>query len=224
MDIIKYNHRKEIVFCYWFTHHPSGLFLPCISKYMQNILRVMAPAGKQNQRGIMNPKLEEAINEQINAELYSAYLYLSMSSWFDSTGLKGFAHWERIQAMEERDHALKFFDYVCARGGRVIMKQIAAPPISWKTPQEAFETQLNHELKVTDLINTLVNLAMGEKDHATVQFLQWFVGEQVEEEENARTILDQLKMISQEKGVGLLYMLDKEMGTRIYTPPVQASP
>lgn len=183
----------------------------------------MAPLKKAPQKGAMNPKLEAAINEQINAEFYSAYLYLSMSSWFDSTGLKGFANWERVQAQEERDHALKFFDYLCARGGRVIMKPIEAPPSTWKNPQDAFETQLDHELKVTELINNLVNLAMQEKDHATVNFLQWFVSEQVEEEENARTILDQLKMISQEKGVGLLYMLDKEMATRVYTPPVQGT-
>ena len=183
----------------------------------------MAPVKKITPKGVMNPKLEAAINEQINAELYSAYLYLSMSSWFDSNGLKGFANWERVQAMEERDHALKFFDYVCARGGRAIMKQIAAPPASWKSPQEVFETQLDHELKVTGLINSLVDLAMAEKDHATVNFLQWFVSEQVEEEENARTILDQLTMIGQEKGVGLLYMLDKEMATRVYTPPVSST-
>ncbi len=179
----------------------------------------MAPVRKTTPKGIMNPKLEKAINEQINAELYSSYLYLSMSSWFDSTGLKGFASWERIQAMEERDHALKFFDHLCARGGRAIMKAIEAPPYSWKSPQDAFETQLEHELKVTGLINNLVDLAMAEKDHATVNFLQWFVSEQVEEEENARNTLDQLTMISQEKGVGLLYMLDKEMATRVYTPP-----
>lgn len=182
----------------------------------------MAPIRKTPLKGIMNPKLETAINEQINAEFYSAYLYLSMSSWFESAGLKGFASWERIQAMEERDHALKFFDYLCTRGGRAVMQAIAAPPSTWKSPQDAFEAQLQHELKVTDLINNLVDLAMAEKDHATVNFLQWFVTEQVEEEENARTTLDQLKMISQEKGVGLLYMLDKEMATRVYTPPVPA--
>lgn len=183
----------------------------------------MAPLKKTTPKGVMNPKLESAINEQINAEFYSAYLYLSMSSWFESTGLKGFANWERVQAQEERDHALKFFDYLCARGGRAVMKEISAPPVAWQNPQEAFETQLDHELTVTGLINNLVNLAIEEKDHATVNFLQWFVSEQVEEEENARTVLDQLKMISQEKGVGLLYMLDKEMATRVYVPPVQGS-
>ena len=173
--------------------------------------------------GSMNPKVEEALNEQINAELYSAYLYLSMSSWFDSIGLRGFANWERVQAMEERDHALKIFDYVLARGGRAVMQQIDAPPTEWKDAKDAFETQMAHELKVTSLINNLVDLSISEKEHATVNFLQWFVNEQVEEEENARTILDQLKMISQEKGVGLLYMLDKELGTRTYTAPGTSS-
>jgi len=173
--------------------------------------------------GSMNPKVEEALNEQINAELYSAYLYLSMSSWFDSIGLRGFANWERVQAMEERDHGLKIFDYVLARGGRAVMQQIDAPQTEWKDAKDAFETQMAHELKVTSLINNLVDLSITEKEHATVNFLQWFVNEQVEEEENARTILDQLKMISQEKGVGLLYMLDKELGTRTYTAPGTSS-
>jgi len=182
--------------------------------------KVKAPASLA---GSMNPKVEQALNDQINAELYSAYLYLSMSSWFDSGGLRGFATWERVQAMEERDHALKIFDYVLARGGRAVMRQIDAPPTTWKDAKNAFETQLAHELKVTGLINDLVNLSFAEKDHATVNFLQWFVNEQVEEEENARTILDQLKMITQEKGVGLLYMLDKELGARTYTPPAPSS-
>lgn len=124
--------------------------------------------------------------------------------------------------MEERDHGLKFFDYICSRGGRAIMQPIAAPPSTWKSAQEVFDAQLTHELKVTTLINNLMDLAIVEKDHATVNFLQWFVSEQVEEEENARTILEQLKMINQEKGTGL-YMLDKELGTRVYTPQTQAS-
>lgn len=195
----------------------------CIFKYMQIQRAVMAPPRKTATAvpiGSMNPKVEKALNDQINAEFYSAYMYLSMSSWFDSAGLKGFANWERVQAMEERDHALKIFDYVLTRGGKAGMKQITAPPVSWKDARDVFEAQLTHEIKVTGLINNLVNLSMAEKDHATVNFLQWFVSEQVEEEENARTILDQLKMISQEKGVGLLYMLDKELATRVYTPPV----
>ena len=183
----------------------------------------MATTRSAQTRSGMNPKMEKALNDQINAEFYSAYLYLSMSSWFDSIGLKGFAHWERVQAMEERDHALKFLDYVMARGGRVGLRSIETPPIDWKTPTDAFETHLDHEFKVTGLINNLVNLSMAEKDHATVNFLQWFVSEQVEEEENARNILDQLNMISKEKGVGLLYMLDKELATRVYNPPAPAN-
>jgi ferritin len=196
--------------------------IPRNDKYYKHLTPVMAPVRKIAPKGLMNPKIEKAINEQINAEFFSAYLYIAMSSWFDSTGLKGFAHWERIQAMEERDHALKFFDYLCARGGRPVMKAIDAPPSTWKTPDDVFEAQLAHELKVTEMINNLVNLAQGEKDHATVNFLQWFVSEQVEEEENARTVIDQLKLISLEKGAGI-FMLDKEMATRVYTPPVQTT-
>lgn len=173
--------------------------------------------------GSMNPKIEKAINEQINAELYSAYLYLSMSSWFDSRGLKGFAHWERIQAMEERDHALKFFDYLLSRGGRAVMKAVQAPPSEWKGYKEVFEIQLAHEQKVTSLINAIMDLAIAERDHASVNMLQWFVAEQVEEEENARGILDQMSMIEKEKGVGLLYMLDRELAARVYTPPAAST-
>lgn len=174
--------------------------------------------GKVSRSG-MNPRLEKAINDQIKAELYSAYLYLSMSSWFDSEGLKGFAHWERVQAMEERDHALKFFDYLLSRGGRAVMQAIEAPPLEWRGYKEVFETQLAHEQKVTSLINAIMDLAIAERDHASVNMLQWFVAEQVEEEENAREILDQMSMIEKEKGVGLLFMLDREMGARVYTPP-----
>ncbi|WP_245920477.1 ferritin [Methanospirillum stamsii] len=174
--------------------------------------------------GGMNPKVEKALNEQINAELYSSYLYLSMSSWFDSVGLRGFANWERIQAMEEKDHAMKIFDYLLTRGGRAVMTKIDAPQSVWNNPKDAFETQLAHELKVTNLINNLVNLSITEKDHATLNFLQWFVNEQVEEEDNARTILEQISMISQEKGVGLLFMLDKELASRTYTPPATLKP
>ncbi|MBN1166620.1 MAG: ferritin [Methanospirillaceae archaeon] len=168
----------------------------------------------------MNTKMEKAINEQINAELYSAYLYLSMAAWYSSSGLKGFANWERIQAQEERDHALKFYDYVLARGGAVTLTPIAGPPTEWRTPADAFAFQLEHEQKVTELITNLVNLAQKEKDHASYNMLQWFIDEQVEEEENARDILDKLKLIEGEKGTGVLFMLDKELATRVYTPPV----
>jgi len=168
----------------------------------------------------MNDRVMEAINEQIKWELYSAYLYLSMSSWFESIGLRGFANWERIQAMEERDHAMKFYSYVLSRGGRVILQSIDAPPSEWESPLGAFEFQLSHERAVTARIGNLMNIAQEEKDHATASMLQWFVNEQVEEEENAQAIVDQLKMVVGETGKGLLYMLDKDMGTRVYSPPV----
>jgi ferritin len=168
---------------------------------------------------MMNQKVETALNDQIRWELYSAYLYLSMSSWYESTGLRGFAQWERVQAQEELAHAMKFFDYIISRGGRAILQPVEAPPSEWKSPREAFEYSFAHEQKVTGLINGLVNLAYKEKDHATANMLQWFVDEQIEEEANASEIVGKLKMISEEKGTGLLYMLDKELGTRVYTPP-----
>lgn len=162
----------------------------------------------------------EAINEQIKWELYSAYLYLSMSSWFESIGLKGFANWERIQAMEERDHAMKFYAYVLSRGGRVILQSIDAPPSEWESPLAAYEFQLSHEKTVTARIENLMNIAIEEKDHASASMLQWFINEQVEEEENAKSIVDQLKMVSGETGKGLLYMLDKDLAARVYHPIV----
>jgi ferritin len=168
---------------------------------------------------MMNPKLEKAINEQIKWELYSAHLYLSMSSWYESIGLRGFATWERVQFQEEQFHAMKFFDYVIARGGRVLLQALDAPPVEWKSPLEAFEFSLAHEQMVTGRINDLVNLALEEKDHATYNMLQWYVDEQVEEEANASEIVTKLGMIEKEGASGLLYMLDKELGTRVFTPP-----
>ncbi|MBT8507178.1 ferritin [Methanomicrobiaceae archaeon CYW5] len=168
----------------------------------------------------MNDRVMDAINEQIKWELYSAYLYLSMSSWFESIGLKGFANWERIQAMEERDHAMKFYTYVLSRGGRVIFQSIDAPPSEWESPLAAYEFQLSHEKTVTARIENLMNIAIEEKDHASASMLQWFINEQVEEEENAKSIVDQLKLVSGETGKGLLYMLDKDLAARVYHPPV----
>ncbi len=170
---------------------------------------------------MMNQKVEAAINEQVKWELYSAYLYLSMASWYESIGLKGFAAWERVQFQEELSHAMKFFEYVIARGGRAILQPIDAPQSEWPSPVEGFEFQLAHEQVVTGRINDLVNLAIEEKDHATYNMLQWYIDEQVEEEANATEILDKLKMIKKEGGAGL-YMLDKELGTRVFTPPAPA--
>ena len=162
---------------------------------------------------MINKKIEDAVNGQINAEMYSGYLYLSMSAYFQSRGLKGFAHWMEIQAGEEFAHARKFYNYLFDRGGRVVLKQIENPPADWKSPENVFDEVYRHEQKVTGLINELVNLAIAEKDHATNNMLQWFVAEQVEEENTALTILDELKLIGND-GNGLL-MKDRELGARM---------
>ena len=131
---------------------------------------------------MLDKKMEKAINDQINAETYSAYLYLSMSAYFESINLKGMAGWMRIQAQEELMHATKFYDYICERGGRVLLQEIAGPPTEWDSPLGVFLATAEHEHNVTMAINNLVNLAITTKDHATNNFLQWFVAEQVEEE------------------------------------------
>ena len=160
--------------------------------------------------------METALNKQVNAELYSAYLYLSMSAWFASIGLKGIAAWERIQAQEERDHAMLFYDYVISAGGKITATAIKAPKTEWGSPKEAFEYQLAHEKGVTANINNLIEIAQSAKDHASVTRLQWFITEQVEEEQNVRDILDQVALVADSPSY--LYMLDKELGTRTYTP------
>ncbi|MBP2132811.1 ferritin [Methanomicrobium sp. W14] len=173
----------------------------------------------------LKPSIEKALNDQIRWEFYSSYLYLSMSSWYESRSLRGFANWEYVQAQEERDHAIKIYQYVISRGGRVKLQPVEAPPFEWKSPLEAFEMALEHEQKVTSLINELVNLAIKEKDHATNNMLQWFVDEQIEEESDAGQIVEQLKMIEKDGGgSGLLYMLDKELATRVYTPLTATTP
>ena len=161
---------------------------------------------------MMNKKIEEAINNQINAELYSAYLYLSMSSYFQAEGLKGFAHWMELQVAEEFGHARKFSKYLFERGGKALMKSIEAPPTEWKSAEHVFEETYKHEQKVTGLINDLVNLAIAEKDHATSNMLQWYVAEQVEEESSALEIVDELKLVAGD-GNGML-MLDRELARR----------
>jgi ferritin len=162
-------------------------------------------------------KMESALNKQLNAEFYSSYLYLSMSAYFESINIKGFANWMRIQTQEELVHAMKFYDYINERGGRVTLTAVEAPPIEWDSPLAAFEHVYKHEQKVTGLINELVNLSISEKDHASNNFLQWFVAEQVEEESSADAIVQKLKLIGEEHGG--LFMLDQELGQRIFTPP-----
>lgn len=169
---------------------------------------------------MIGKKVEAVLNNQINAELYSAYLYLSMNSYFLSINLTGFANWMRIQALEEMTHADKFFRYVNERGGRVTLMPIDGPPNEWSSPLAVFDDVYRHEQKVTAMIHSLVDLAIEEKDHATSSMLHWFVDEQVEEEANAQGIVAQLKLIRE--NTGGLFMLDRELGTRVFTPPVQS--
>ncbi len=165
---------------------------------------------------MLNKKLEEALNAQINAEFWSAYLYLSMSADMSDKGMSGVANWFSIQFKEEQDHAMKLFNYVVSRGGKVELKPIDKVKTEWKSALDAFKDTLEHEEKVTALINNLYALATEEKDYATQSMLQWFIDEQVEEEENAKGIIDNLKLIG-DNGYGL-YQLDKELATRVYTP------
>ncbi|WP_320171524.1 ferritin [Maridesulfovibrio sp.] len=167
-----------------------------------------------------NKVLEKALNEQLNAEFYSSYLYLSMSAYFSDIGLSGFANWMRVQAQEEQFHALKFYDYINERGGRVILSSIDSPQTEWESPLDCVKGVLEHEKKVTSLINNLVDLAITEKDHATNIFLQWFVTEQVEEEDSVNEVLNKLKLIDG-KGNGM-FILDKELALRVFTPPTTA--
>ena len=166
---------------------------------------------------MFNKKMEKTFNEQINEELYSAYLYLSMVAYFESINLPGFANWMRVQTQEEIVHAMKFYDYINQRNGRVALTALADPQIEWKSPMDAFEAAYKHELHITAKINELVNLAIEEKDHAANMFLQWFVNEQVEEEKNPLDIIQKLKMIKDSSES--LYMLDKELAARVFTPP-----
>jgi ferritin len=166
---------------------------------------------------MFNKKMEKSFNEQINEELYSAYLYLSMVAYFESINLPGFANWMRVQTQEEIVHAMKFYDYINQRNGRVALTALADPQIEWKSPMDAFEAAYKHELHITAKINELVNLAIEEKDHAANMFLQWFVNEQVEEEKNPLDIIQKLKMIKDSSES--LYMLDKELAARVFTPP-----
>jgi ferritin len=166
---------------------------------------------------MISKKMGTALNEQINAELYSAYLYLSMMAYFESENLPGMARWFKAQTQEEVMHAMKIYDYVNERGGKVTLKAIDQPQAMWKSPLAAFEAAYKHEQMVTGRINDLVDLAIKEKDHASNTFLQWFVNEQVEEETSVNTIVQQLKMA--QGAPGALFIIDRELGQRIFTPP-----
>jgi ferritin len=166
---------------------------------------------------MLKKNIEQAINRQINAEFWSAYLYLSMSTYFHSINLNGFASWMRVQAQEELTHAMRFYDHVVDRGGRVKLTSIEAVPTEWKSPLHAFEDTYGHEQKVTGLINGIMKQAVEEKDYATINMLQWFIDEQVEEEASADEIVQKLRLIGKE-GSGL-FMIDQELSQRVFTPP-----
>lgn len=166
---------------------------------------------------MISEKIEKAINAQINAEMYSAYLYLSMSSYFESLNLPGFANWMRVQFEEEQSHALKFVDYLNERGGRVVLEAIERPQTEWDGAIAVFEQTLEHEKHVTALLNAIADIAEEEKDRPTRNLLAWYIDEQVEEESSAEKILNELKWINGE-GHGML-MLDRELASRVFTPP-----
>ncbi len=163
-------------------------------------------------------KLNKAFNEQINAELYSEYLYLSMKAYFADKNLQGFVNWMDVQVQEEHAHAMGMFDYVIERGGKVELLQIDKPRIDWESPLEVFEHVLEHEQYVTSRINALMDVAEEEKDRAALSFLDWYLKEQVEEESNVGGVLATLKLIG--KDTQALFMLDKELAARTFVAPV----
>ncbi|MDR3044046.1 MAG: ferritin [Desulfovibrio sp.] len=166
---------------------------------------------------MLSERMNQALNDQVKWEMYSSYLYLSMSAYFADMGLSGFANWMRVQAQEELFHAMKFYDFINERGGRVILQPIDAPPSSWEGVLDVFQKTLEHERHVTARINDLVNVAIEERDHATNIFLQWFVTEQVEEEDGVNDLLHKLRLINGE-GQGML-LLDKDLAVRVFTMP-----
>ena len=160
----------------------------------------------------MNKKIEQALNEQMQAEFFSFYLDLSVAAFFSGRHLDGFAHWMRIQAQEELSHAMKLFDHVDERGGSVKLMALDAPQHEWQSPSAAVEAVLNHERHITERINRIADLANSENDHATTVLMHWYVNEQVEEEATADTLFNQVKMV-EDSPHGLL-MIDRELSGR----------
>ncbi|MFQ3580025.1 MAG: ferritin [Bacteroidales bacterium] len=160
----------------------------------------------------MKAEVLKSLNNQLHAEYYSSYLYLSMSAWAASNGYKGISNWMFLQSQEEYGHAIRFFNFIADRGEVISLQTIAAPSSNWSNVTELFKATLEHEKKITDSINNLYSVAVENKDHATCSFLQWFLDEQVEEEKTVTEILDQLKLIGND-GPGL-YLLDRELSAR----------
>ena len=166
---------------------------------------------------MLSAKLQDVLNEQINKELYSEYFYLSMEAYLRSIDLDGIANFFSVQTQEEHLHAMKIYNFIIDKGGKVVLKKIDAPPVDYKSVVDIFEQTLKHEKLVTKSINDLMDAAVKENDHAVISFLKWYVDEQVEEEANVTRILSKLKLIGGE-GHGLL-MIDQELAARIFTPP-----
>ncbi len=167
---------------------------------------------------MVNEKIENALNSQINKEFYSAYLYLAMQAYFQELDLQGFVNWMSIQVQEETAHAMGLYNYVIERGGKVVLNSIDKPEGGWRSPLEIFEAVLKHEQFVTSSINTLMDIAEEQKDHAAKSFLQWYVKEQVEEEASAGAVLAKLRLIGNDANA--LLQLDKDLAARIFTAPV----
>ncbi len=170
---------------------------------------------------MLDTRMQDAINDQINWELYSGYLYLSMAAQFAEHGMAGGQNWMTVQYQEELSHAQKMFDYVITRGGRITLEAITRPPTEWASGLEMFQEALAHEEAVTSRIHDLASLALEIKDHATYNFLQWFIAEQVEEEESAGDLVHKFRMAG-EHPAGL-YQLDRELQARIFTPPAPSA-
>ncbi|MEA3240520.1 MAG: ferritin [Pseudomonadota bacterium] len=166
---------------------------------------------------MLKERIEKALNDQVNAEMFSAYLYLSMSASFSAMNFSGFAQWMKVQASEEMVHAMKIYDFIIERGGRVTLTRIDSPETVWESPLAAFEAAYKHEQYITGRINDLVDIAIEEKDHASNIFLQWFVTEQVEEEASADEIVQKLKLVGSQGNA--IFMLDRELGARSFTLP-----
>ncbi|MFT5728387.1 MAG: ferritin [Desulforhopalus sp.] len=168
---------------------------------------------------MISDKMCKALNNQVNAELFSSYLYLGMSSWFSERSLSGFASWMRVQAQEELSHGMKIYDYILERGGKVELGAIAQPESVWESPVAVVKEVVNHEAKVTGLINDLVDVALDERDHAANIFLQWFVSEQVEEEASVGEVFERMKMVDGNSGG--MFAMDMELGKRVFTVPAE---
>jgi ferritin len=169
----------------------------------------------------LSDKMQQALNGQINAEMYSSHLYLAMSAYFESLDLPGFANWMRIQAREESLHVDKLFSFIVERGGRVELEAIGKPPAEWQSPLDAFSASFEHEQKITVLISDLVGVAQAEKDRASESFLRWFVDEQVEEEASVDRVVKMLRMSDGQAAA--MFMLDRELATRVVTQPTPAA-